>query len=206
MKRSSEGTKRQGGKRKPAGSQANQELALLVAAVPRQMGHAARGCCDVAVLPFVEEGDLQNARRKFESHVLRTTQPILERFRFIGRGAARMMLGVHPAYLAELRVIVLLHMWERSGLVASSLIGTLSASAMIKHLVERMQESRTDYIPAESLTESLGAMFLWWYDECTRYAPEYLEADVLVVGAVDDGILDDIARLIWGLRHLAVTN
>lgn len=66
-------------------------------------------CCDVAVRPVAEEGDLQDARKRFESHVLRTTQPILERYRFIGRGAARMMRGVHPAYLAELRMIVQLH-------------------------------------------------------------------------------------------------
>lgn len=77
---------------------------------------------------------------------------------------------------------------------------------MIKRLVERMQESRTNYIPAEALAENVGAMFLWWYDECARHAPEYLEADVLVVGVVDEGILDDIARLVWGVRHLAVTN
>ena len=161
-------------------------------------------CCDVAVRPVAEGGDLQDARKRFEAHVLRTTQPILERYRFIGRGAARMMRGVHPAYLAELRMIVQLHVWERSGLVASARIGTPSASAMIEHLVERMQESRTDYIPAEALAEYVGAMFLWWYDECARHAPEYLEADVLVVGAVDGGILDHVARMVWGVRHLAV--
>ena len=33
-------------------------------------------------VPLVEEADLRDARRQFESHVLRTSQPILKRYRF----------------------------------------------------------------------------------------------------------------------------
>ena len=62
--------------------------------------------------PLAQDADLQDARRRFESHLLRTSQPILERYQFVGRGSARMMRDVHAAYVAELRIIVQLHAWQ----------------------------------------------------------------------------------------------
>jgi hypothetical protein len=61
---------------------------------------------------LAQDSDLQDARRRFESHLLRTTQPILERYQFVGRGSARMMRDVHAAYVAELRIIVQLNAWQ----------------------------------------------------------------------------------------------
>ena len=56
----------------------------------------------LASLPasLARDADLHDAQQRFESHVLRTSQPILERYRFVGRGSARMMQHVHAAYVA----------------------------------------------------------------------------------------------------------
>ena len=145
--------------------------------------------------------DLRDAQRRFESHVLRTSNPILERHRFIGRGAARMMRDVHPAYVAELRVIVQLSVWQRSGLVDPAQVGVPLPRAMIESLVVRMRNSRREYAAPKGLAHAVGAMFLWWYEHCARHAPEHLEADVLVRGDVGDVVLDEVARLVWSLRH-----
>ena len=148
-----------------------------------------------------DDVDLRDARQRFESHVLRTSNPILERHRLIGRGTARMTRGVHPAYVAELRVIVQLSVWQRSGLVDPDQIGVPLPRAMIESLVARMRTSRREYAAPKGLAHAVGAMFLWWHERCARHAPEYLEADVLVEGAVGDVVLDELARLVWSLRH-----
>lgn len=148
-----------------------------------------------------DDVDLRDAQQRFGAHVLRTSNPILERHRFIGRGAARMMRDVHSAYVAELRVIVQLSSWQRSGLVDPAQIGVPLPQAMIESLVSRMKNSRREYAAPKGLAHAVGAMFLWWHEHCARHAPEHLEADVLVRGAVDDVVLDELARLVWSLRH-----
>jgi hypothetical protein len=157
----------------------------------------------LAPLPcaVADDGDLVDARRRFEAHVLRTSEPVLERYRFVGRGAARMMRDVHPAYVAELRFIVQLHVWERTGTVAAAVVGVPAASVLITDLIRRMKESRGDYIRSEDLAPAVGAMFLWWNDHCGRHAPEHLGADVLVAGGVADVVVEELARLVWSLRR-----
>jgi hypothetical protein len=148
-----------------------------------------------------DDGDLLDARRRFEAHVLRTSEPVLERYRFVGRGAARMMRGVHPAYVAELRVVVQLHVWERSGTVAAAAVGVPAASDMIASLICQMKESREEYIRSDDLAPAVGAMFLWWNEHCARHGPEHLGADVLVRGGVADVMIDELAQLVWSLRR-----
>lgn len=154
--------------------------------------------------PLARDADLQDARRRFESHVLQTSQPILERYRFVGRGSARMMRDVHAAYVAELRIIVQLHVWHRGQLVDLSRIGVPAPHGMITNLIERMRESRQEYIASEALAPNVGAMFFWWYENCGRHAPEHLDTDVLVRGSVTNQLIDELARLAWSLRHLNI--
>lgn len=155
-------------------------------------------------VPLVEDADLRDARRRFESHVLRTSQPILERYQFVGRGSARMMRHVHAAYVAELRIILQLYVWQRAQLVDLSQIGVPAPRGMITNLIERMRETRQEYITSEALVPAVGAMFLWWYENCGRHAPEYLDTDVLVRGSVTNQVIDELARLAWSLRHLNI--
>jgi len=154
--------------------------------------------------PLARDADLQDARRRFESHVLRTSQPILERYQFLGRGSARMMRHVHAAYVAELRIIVQLHVWHRGQLVDLSRIGVPAPHGMITNLIERMREARQEYIASEALVPTIGAMFFWWYENCARHAPEHLDTDVLVRGSVTNDVIDEFARLAWSLRHLNI--
>lgn len=149
-----------------------------------------------------EDADLLDAQRRFESHVLRTSQVTLERYRLVGRGSARMMRGVHAAYVAELRIIIQFSVWQRGHLLEPWQIGVHSPRGMIAALIERMKESRQEYISSEGLALTVGAMFLWWHEHCARHAPECLEADVLVRGDVTDVLIEGMARLVWSLRHL----
>jgi len=160
----------------------------------------------LASLPasLAQDADLHDARRRFESHVLRTSQPILERYRFVGRGSARMMQHVHAAYVAELRIILQLHVWQRGQLVDLSQIGVPSPHSMITNLIERMRDARQEYIAAEALVPTVGAMFFWWYENCGRHAPEHLETDVLVRGSVTNEVIDELAWLAWSLRHVRI--
>lgn len=159
-----------------------------------------------ALLPamLAQDADLEDARRRFESHVLRTSQPILERYQFVGRGSARMMRHVHAAYVAELRIILQLHVWQRGQLVDLSQIGVPAPHGMIMNLIERMREARQEYIASEALVPTVGAMFFWWYVNCARHAPEYLDTDVLVRGSVTNQVIDELSRLAWSLRHLNI--
>lgn len=159
-------------------------------------------CCTPPPGPAAEDADLRDAQRRFESHVLRTSQQILERYRFVGRGSTRMMQGVHAAYVAELRVIVQLFVWQRSQLVDPLVIGVPAPRELIASLIGRMEESRQEYVTSEALTPTVGAMFLWWRDNCARHAPEHIEADVLVRGNVADAVVDELAQLVWSLRRL----
>jgi hypothetical protein len=154
--------------------------------------------------PLAQDADLQDARRRFESHLLRTSQPILERYQFVGRGSARMMRDVHAAYVAELRIIVQLHAWQRGRLVDLSQIGVPAPHGMITNLIERMREARQEYIASELLVPTIGAMFFWWYENCARHAPEHLDTDVIVRGSVTNDVIDELARLAWSLRHLNI--
>ncbi len=161
-------------------------------------------CLASMSVPLVEDADLRDARRRFESHVLRTSQPILERYRFVGRGSARMMQHVHAAYVAELRIIVQLHVWQRGQLVDLSRIGVPAPHGMITNLIERMREARQEYVASEALVPTIGAMFFWWYENCARHAPEHLDTDVIVRGSVTNDVIDELARLAWSLRHLNI--
>ncbi len=154
--------------------------------------------------PLAQDADLQDARRRFESHVLRTSQPILERYQFVGRGSARMMRDVHAAYVAELRIIVQLHVWQRGRLVDLSQIGVPAPHSMITNLIERMRDARQEYIASEALVQTIGAMFFWWYENCARHAPEHLDTDVLVRGSVMNELIDELTQLAWSLRHLNI--
>lgn len=161
-------------------------------------------CLASLSVPLAEDADLRDAQRRFESHVLRTSQPILERFRFVGRGSACMMRHVHAAYVAELRIIVQLHVWQRGQLVDLSQIDVPAPHGMITNLIERMKESKQEYIASEALVPAVGAMFVWWYENCARHAPEHLDTDVLVQGSVTNEVIDELARLAWSLRHLNI--
>jgi hypothetical protein len=161
-------------------------------------------CLASLSVPLVEDADLRDARRRFESHLLRTTQPILERYHFVGRGSARMMRDVHAAYVAELRIIVQLHAWQRGRLVDLSQIGVPAPHGMITNLIERMREARQEYIASDALVPAVGAMFLWWYEHCGRHAPEHLATDVLVWGSVTNQVIDELAGLAWSLRNLHI--
>lgn len=152
--------------------------------------------------PAAEDTDLRDAKRRFEPDVLRTSQQILERYRFVGRGSARMMQRVHAAYVAELRVIVQLFVWQRSQLIDPLVIGVSALRELIASLIGRMEESRQEYLASEAVALTVGAMFLWWRENCARHAPEHLEADVLVRGSVANVIVDELAQLVWSLRRL----
>lgn len=113
-----------------------------------------------------------------------------------------MMQGVHAAYVADLRVIVQLFVWQRSQLVDPLVIGVSAPRELIASLIGRMEESRQEYLASEAVVLTVGAMFLWWRENCARHAPEHLEADVLVRGSVANVIVDELAQLVWSLRRL----
>lgn len=161
-------------------------------------------CLASLSVPLTEDADLRDAQRRFESHVLRTSQPILERYRFVGRGSACMMRHVHAAYVAELRIIVQLHVWQRGQLVDLSQIGVPAPHGMITNLIQRIKESKQEYIASEALVPTVGAMFFWWYENCARHAPEYLDTDVLVRGSFTDVVIDELSQFVWSLRHLHI--
>lgn len=163
-----------------------------------------RASTGIAALPGTLDGDIPDARRRFEAHVLRTSQPVLERYRFVGRGGARMMRRVHPGYVAELRVIVQLAAWERTGLVEARVIGVPTAHSLILDLIGRIRESRDEHIRSAEIVATVGAMFFWWYAHCARHAPERLGADVEIHGRIGDrlgDLLEEMARLLWSRRR-----
>lgn len=82
------------------------------------------------------------------------------------------------------------------------MIGVPALRELIASLIGRMEESRQEYVTSEALAPTVGAMFLWWRDNCARHAPEHIEADVLVRGNVADAVVDELAQLVWSLRRL----
>jgi len=149
-----------------------------------------------------EESDFQDAKQRFVHNVLQTTQPVLKRYRFIGRGATRMMRGVAHEYVVELRIVVQLYTWERTGLVTAAAIGASTASDLIADIIRRMRASQQEHIASAAIITATAAMFTWWYEHCARHAPERIEADVLVRGNVTGQVIDELARLLWSQRHL----
>ncbi len=161
----------------------------------------------VTCAPFLyeaaEEVDLQDAKQRFVHNVLQTSQPVLKRHRVIGRGATRMMRGVAREYVAELRVVVQLYAWERTGLVAAAAIGAPTASELIADVIQRMRASQQEHISSDAIINATASMFIWWYEHCARHAPERIEADVLVRGNVTGQVINELAQVLWSQRHLS---
>jgi len=150
MKRSSIGTKRTGGKRKPTGSQANQEVVAFVAAVLRQMDHAAN-----LVVAFFRSIGMMGPRDAAIS-------------------------SLPSEFLLELAALLQLRDWHAAGLIDWSDPEGLSIDDMIGWAIGRLHDDPAATTAERRGTEAMTDVLQIWTETCAPDARSHLAADVAI--------------------------
>jgi hypothetical protein len=108
-------------------------------------------------------------------------------------------LSVPAGFLLELGAVIVLDMWERSGITAHRDAGLPSWCEADADLVRRLQEDPTQFNRVESALLNRRVLS-YWLENFAWDAVETFGTDMMLSSADEDAIVDAVARFLFDNR------